>query len=140
MGNMFIDCGVPPKILPQNLYNRMEMEVVKAISREPMQELRPQICSVKQILNDIDPQMVGRLSGAEFNAEVAEVRAALANEVTELEETVLFTAAEQGHIDVVKELLKYSNKEALTKKNRSAFDPLHVAASQGHLGDNRRFP
>ncbi|GMH22691.1 hypothetical protein Nepgr_024534 [Nepenthes gracilis] len=42
-GNMFIDCGVPPKILLQDLYNRIEMEVVTATSREPKQELRPQI-------------------------------------------------------------------------------------------------
>ncbi|GMH12321.1 hypothetical protein Nepgr_014162 [Nepenthes gracilis] len=34
----------------------------------------------------------------------------LVNEVNELEETVLFTGAEKGHI-VVKELLKYSNRE-----------------------------
>ncbi|GMH07926.1 hypothetical protein Nepgr_009766 [Nepenthes gracilis] len=94
---------------------------------------RGDLAAVKQILNDIDSQMVGRLSGAEFNAEVAEVRAALVNEVNELEETVLFAAVVKGHIDVVKELLKYSNKGALTKKNRSGFDPLHVAASQGHL-------
>ncbi|XP_070668928.1 ankyrin repeat-containing protein ITN1-like [Malus domestica] len=76
--------------------------------------------------------MVGTVSGAEFDTEVAEVRAAVVNEVNELGETALFTAADKGHLDVVKELLKYSNKETVTKKNRSGFDPLHAAASQGH--------
>nr|KJB34344.1 hypothetical protein B456_006G060700 [Gossypium raimondii] len=47
-------------------------------------------------------------------------------------ETALFTAAKKGHLDVLKELLKYSNKETITKKNKSRFDPLHIAASQGH--------
>nr|GLL20809.1 ankyrin repeat-containing protein ITN1-like [Ipomoea trifida] len=90
------------------------------------------LVAVKQILDDIDSQMVGMLSGDEFDNEVAEIRASVVNEVNELGETALFTAADKGHLEVVKELLKYSNKETLTKKNRSLFDPLHVAASQGH--------
>ena len=97
---------------------------------------RGDLAAVKQILDDIDSQMVKTLSGADFDAEVAEVRSLVVNEVNELGETALFTAAERGHIEVVKELLKYSNKETLTTKNRSAFDPLHIAASQGHHGKN----
>ncbi|KAG7016257.1 Ankyrin repeat-containing protein ITN1 [Cucurbita argyrosperma subsp. argyrosperma] len=93
---------------------------------------RGDLAAVKQILGDIDSQMVRNLSGADLDAEVAEVRSLVVNEVNELGETALFTAAERGHIEVVKELLKYSNKETLTTKNRSAFDPLHIAASQGH--------
>ncbi|XP_068329446.1 ankyrin repeat-containing protein ITN1-like [Pyrus communis] len=93
---------------------------------------RADLAAVKKILGDIDSQMVGTVSGAEFDTEVAEVRAAVVNEVNELGETALFTAADKGHLDVVKELLKYSNKETVTKKNRSGFDPLHAAASQGH--------
>ncbi|XP_031094887.1 ankyrin repeat-containing protein ITN1-like [Ipomoea triloba] len=90
------------------------------------------LAAVKQILDDIDSQMVGMLSGAEFDREVAEIRESVVNEVNELGETALFTAADKGHLEVVKELLKYSTKETLTKKNRSLFDPLHIAASQGH--------
>ncbi|XP_022939595.1 ankyrin repeat-containing protein ITN1-like [Cucurbita moschata] len=93
---------------------------------------RGDLAAVKQILGDIDAQMVRNLSGADLDAEVAEVRSLVVNEVNELGETALFTAAERGHIEVVKELLKYSNEETLTTKNRSAFDPLHIAASQGH--------
>ncbi|KAM2039802.1 hypothetical protein ACFX1T_013210 [Malus domestica] len=93
---------------------------------------RADLAAVKKILDDIDSQMVGTVSGTEFDTEVAEVRAAVVNEVNELEETTLFTAADKGHLDVVKELLKYSNKETFTKKNRSGFDPLHAATSQGH--------
>lgn len=96
---------------------------------------RGDLAAVKQILNDIDKQMVGTFSGAEFDAEVAEVRAAVVNEVNELGETALFTAAEKGYLDIVKELLKYSSAETVTKKNLSGFDPLHAAASQGHHGN-----
>lgn len=97
---------------------------------------RGDLAAVKQILDGIDSQMVRTLSGADFDAEVAEVRSSIVNEVNELGETALFTAAERGHIEIVKELLKYSNKETLTTKNRSAFDPLHIAASQGHHGND----
>lgn len=90
--------------------------------------------AVKQILDDIEAQMVGTLSGEEFDAEVAEISTAIVNERNELGETALFTAAEKGHLDVVKELLHYSTKEGVSMKNRSGFDPLHIAASQGHQG------
>lgn len=93
---------------------------------------RGDLTAVKKILDDINNQMVGTLSGADFDNEVAEIRASVVNEVNELGETAMFTAAEKGHLEVVKELLKYSNKETLTKKNRSMFDPLHIAATQGH--------
>ncbi|XP_068328287.1 ankyrin repeat-containing protein ITN1-like [Pyrus communis] len=83
---------------------------------------RADLAAVKKILGDIDSQIVGAVSGAEFDTEVAEVRAAVVNEVNELGETALFTAADKGHLDVVKELLKYSNREIVTKKNRSGFD------------------
>ncbi|CAJ2632701.1 unnamed protein product [Trifolium pratense] len=88
--------------------------------------------AVRQILAEIDDQMMGTLSGAEFDAEVAEIRSAIVNEVNELGETALFTAADKGQFDVVKELLPYTTKEALSFKNRSGFDPLHIAANQGH--------
>ncbi|KAL1559420.1 Ankyrin repeat-containing protein itn1 [Salvia divinorum] len=93
---------------------------------------RGDLAAVKQILEDINSQMVGSLSGSEFDQEVAEIRASLVSEGNELGETALFTAAEKGHLGVVKELIKYANKETLAKKNRSLFDPLHIAASQGH--------
>lgn len=93
---------------------------------------RGDLAAVKQILDVIDTQMAGTFSGADLDHEVAEIRASVVNEVNELGETALYTAADKGHLDVVTELLKYSNKETLTKKNRSGFDPLHIAASQGH--------
>ncbi|GMY14632.1 ankyrin repeat-containing protein ITN1 [Fagus crenata] len=93
---------------------------------------RGDLAAVKQILGEIDAQLVGTLSGADFDAEVLEIRSAIVNEVNELGETALFTAAEKGHFDVVKELLQYTTKEGISMKNRSGFDPLHIAASQGH--------
>lgn len=97
---------------------------------------RGDVGAVRQILEDVDSQIMGTLSGDgdedDLNAEIAEVRACLANEENELGETPLFTAAEKGHLDVVKELLNYSTAQTVSKKNRSGFDPLHIAASQGH--------
>ncbi|CAK8574346.1 unnamed protein product [Lathyrus sativus] len=96
---------------------------------------RGDVGAVRQILLDIDSQIMGNLSGdddVDLNAEIAEVRALVVNEENELGETALFTAAEKGHLDVVKELLKHSTLQTVSKKNRSGFDPLHIAASQGH--------
>jgi len=98
---------------------------------------RGDVGAVRQILLDIDSQIMGTLSGdddVDLNAEIAEVRALVVNEENELGETALFTAAEKGHLDVVKELLKHSTLQTVSKKNRSGFDPLHIAASQGHHG------
>ncbi|XP_031396352.1 ankyrin repeat-containing protein ITN1-like [Punica granatum] len=94
---------------------------------------RGDLAAVKQILGEIDAQMMGTLSGADFDAEVAEIRSSVVNEVNELGETALFAAAEKGHLDVVKELLQHSTKEGTAIKNRSGFAPLHIAASSGHL-------
>lgn len=96
---------------------------------------RGDLAAVKQILGEIDSQMVGTLSGAEFDAEVLNIRSAIVNEVNELGETALFSAAEKGHLNVVKELLQYTTEEGILLKNRSGFDPLHIAASQGHQGN-----
>ncbi|KAF8045587.1 hypothetical protein N665_4669s0001 [Sinapis alba] len=78
---------------------------------------RGDLAIVQQILKDINSQMEGTLSGEEFDAEVAKIRASIVNEVNELGETALFTAAD---------------KESIAKKNRSGYDPLHIAAIQGH--------
>ncbi|XP_020238164.1 ankyrin repeat-containing protein ITN1 isoform X1 [Cajanus cajan] len=96
---------------------------------------RGDVGAVRQILLDVDSQIMGTLGGddgGDLNAEIAEVRACLVNEENELGETALFTAAERGHLDVVKELLNHSTAQTVSKKNRSGFDPLHIAASQGH--------
>ncbi|KAL5098379.1 hypothetical protein RYX36_002706 [Vicia faba] len=95
---------------------------------------RGDVGAVRQILLDVDSQIMGNLSGddVDLKDEIAEVRALVVNEENELGETALFTAAEKGHLDVVKELLKHSTLQTVAKKNRSGFDPLHIAASQGH--------
>lgn len=95
---------------------------------------RGDLASVMQIMAEIEAQMVRPFGNEELNAEVAEIRSAIVNEVIELGETPLFTAAKKGHLNVVKELLKYSAKEGIYAKNGSGFDPLHIAASQGHQG------
>ncbi|KAJ8636954.1 hypothetical protein MRB53_011221 [Persea americana] len=93
---------------------------------------RGDLAAVKQILGEIDAQLVGSSASAEFDAQVAEIRSGMVNEVNELGETALLEAAEAGHIEVVRELLKYSNKDSICRKNQSGFDALHKAASEGH--------
>lgn len=46
------------------------------------------------------------------------------------------TAAEKGQLGVVAELLKYSNKASISRKNRSGFDAFHVAVKGGHQGES----
>lgn len=90
--------------------------------------------AVRQIIAEIDAQMTG--TGEEFDSEVAEIRAAIVNEANEMEATALLIAAEKGFLDIVVELLKHSDKDSLTRKNKSGFDALHVAAREGHRGEH----
>ncbi|KAK9064137.1 hypothetical protein SSX86_018009 [Deinandra increscens subsp. villosa] len=83
------------------------------------------LASVKHILDEIISQIPETSSGADF-------RASMVNQVNERGETALYAAAENGHLEVVKELLKYAEKETLTRRSCLEFDPLHIAASQGH--------
>ncbi|KAH7677983.1 Integral membrane ankyrin-repeat protein Kidins220 (protein kinase D substrate) protein [Dioscorea alata] len=92
---------------------------------------RGDLAAVRQILSEIDAQMMGTSGGADFDAEVAEIRSAVVNEVNEVEETALFIAAERGFIDVVVELLKYSDRESIARKNRSGYDAFHAAVREG---------
>ncbi|URE05172.1 Ankyrin repeat-containing protein [Musa troglodytarum] len=94
---------------------------------------RGDLAAVRQILDQIDAQVTETAAGgADFDTEVAEIRAAVVNEVNEVEETPLFIAADKGFLDIVVELLKYSDQDSLCRKNRSGFDALHVAAREGH--------
>ncbi|RRT42908.1 hypothetical protein B296_00031804 [Ensete ventricosum] len=97
---------------------------------------RGDLAAVRQILGEIDAQMTGTAMGADFDAEVAEIRAAVVNDVNEEDETALFTAAQKGFLDVVVELLKYTDRESLTRRNRSGFDVFHIAAREGHQDIN----
>ncbi|KAJ4957823.1 hypothetical protein NE237_024934 [Protea cynaroides] len=48
-------------------------------------------------------------------------------------ETALYTAAENGHVLVVKELLKHLNLETASLSAKNSYDAFHVAAKQGHI-------
>lgn len=89
---------------------------------------------VNQILEEIEAQMTGTENGADFDFELEEIRTAIVNEVNELGETPLYTAAEKGHIDVVKALLPHMTSEGISSKNQAGLDAFHVAAAQGHEG------
>jgi hypothetical protein len=96
---------------------------------------RGDLDAVRQIIAEIDAQMTG--TGEDFDTEVAEIRAAIVNEANEKEETALLIAAEKGFLDIVVELLKHSDKDSLTRKNKTGLDALHVAVKEGHRGEHR---
>ncbi|KAG1371643.1 ankyrin repeat-containing protein ITN1 [Cocos nucifera] len=100
---------------------------------------RGDLAAVRQILGEIDAQMTGTAVGAEFDAEVAEIRSAVVNDINEVDETALFIAAEGGFLDVVVELLKYTDRESLLRKNRSGYDAFHIAVREGHRAIRIRF-
>ncbi|KAJ8754181.1 hypothetical protein K2173_002080 [Erythroxylum novogranatense] len=48
-------------------------------------------------------------------------------------ETALYVATECGHIDLVKEMIKYYDTTTAGLKARNGYDPFHLAAKQGGL-------
>ncbi|WOL17886.1 ankyrin repeat-containing protein [Canna indica] len=48
-------------------------------------------------------------------------------------ETALYIAAEKGHVQVVKEILKVSDIQSAGIKANNSYDSFHIAAKQGHL-------
>jgi len=93
---------------------------------------RGDLAAVRMILAEIDAQMTG--TGSDFDKEVEEIRSAMVNELNEVGETALFIAADKGHVDMVVELLRYTDRDGLTRKNQSGYDSLHVAVREGRHG------
>ncbi|CAN1798379.1 Ankyrin repeat-containing protein ITN1 [Linum perenne] len=93
---------------------------------------RGDLAAVKQILDDIDTQMVGTLSGSEFETEVAEIRASVVNEVNELGETALFTASDRGHLEAIVQVLLHHDPSLSQTYGPSNATPLVSAATRGH--------
>ncbi|KAF7818549.1 ankyrin repeat-containing protein [Senna tora] len=48
-------------------------------------------------------------------------------------ETALYVAAENGHVDLVKQLIGYHDISLASVKARNGFDAFHIAAKNGHL-------
>lgn len=49
-------------------------------------------------------------------------------------ETALYIAAEKGHVEVVREILKVSDTQSAAIKANNSYDSFHIAVKQGHLG------
>ncbi|KAK3447430.1 hypothetical protein EUGRSUZ_A02955 [Eucalyptus grandis] len=81
-GNMFLDSGTPPTIVPRDFYNRLEAEVKRAVELTPIDDpqLRPQLCYGR------DVQAKGPVLTAHFDGK-AEV---------ELKQTSTFIEAKDG--------------------------------------------
>ena len=65
-GNVFIDAGVPPTLLPRDFYNRLVEGVKEAVSMEPVDDpaLRPQLCYGSSILSN-GPILTAHFDGAD---------------------------------------------------------------------------
>jgi ankyrin repeat protein len=50
-------------------------------------------------------------------------------------ETALYVAAENGHVDLVKEMIKYHDAGLAGTKAKNDYDAFHIAAKQGDLGE-----
>ncbi|KAG5253123.1 hypothetical protein OIU77_017633 [Salix suchowensis] len=48
-------------------------------------------------------------------------------------ETALYVASERGHVDIVKELIKYYDSGLASLRARNGYDAFHIAAKQGDL-------
>nr|GEZ02733.1 ankyrin repeat-containing protein At5g02620-like [Tanacetum cinerariifolium] len=48
-------------------------------------------------------------------------------------ETPLYVAVEYGHVDLVREMMKYYDSESAAIKAKNGFDAFHIAAKQGDL-------
>ncbi|XP_031485704.1 ankyrin repeat-containing protein ITN1-like [Nymphaea colorata] len=89
------------------------------------------LAAVHRVLHGIDEQMVCA-DGLGADAERAEIRAAVVNEVNELGETALYIAADRGSLDMVKELLSHSSRESVARKTNAGYTALHIAAKKGY--------
>lgn len=70
-----------------------------------------------------------------MNAEIAgtKVHRDLIASQNDLGETSFYIAAAYGHMDIIKELLKYIDFEAASVKTQNGYDALHIAAKHGRL-------
>ncbi|KAF3773315.1 Ankyrin repeat-containing protein [Nymphaea thermarum] len=91
------------------------------------------LAEVRQILGGAEECTPGPEPVLDADAETAaEIRAVVANEVNDLEESALYIAAERGYLDMVRELLCYTSLETLRRKSNSGCTPLHIASKNGH--------
>lgn len=51
-------------------------------------------------------------------------------------ETALYAAAECGHVDLAKEMMKYYDVGLAGIKARNGYDAFHIASKQGHIGNS----
>lgn len=135
--------GAAPALVLSSSMDKKKKKYVKQVTgRHNDTELhlaarRGDLPAVRRILGDVVAQVAGMTSEVtELEAVTAEMVSAVVNETNEFGETALITAAEKGHLSVVAELLQYSDKENISRKNRSGFDAFHVAVKEGHRGES----
>lgn len=133
--------SAPALVLSSSMDKKKKKYVKQVTGRHNDTELhlaarRGDLPAVRRILGDVVAQVAGMTSEVtELDAVTAEMVSAVVNETNEFGETALITAVEKGHLSVVAELLQYSDKENISRKNRSGFDAFHVAVKEGHRGE-----
>lgn len=76
-------------------------------------------------------EMIGEHDGAELKELLAEQN--------QSGETALYVAAEYGHTDMVKILMKHSDSTLAGTKAKNGFDAFHIAAKNGYLRELTQF-
>ncbi|RWW13458.1 hypothetical protein GW17_00022832 [Ensete ventricosum] len=130
--------GAAPALVLSSSMDKKKKKYVKQVTGKHndtelhLAARRGDLPAVRRILGDVVAQVAEMTSEVtELEAVTAEMVSAVVNETNEFGETALITAAEKGNLSVVAELLQYSDKENISRKNRSGFDAFHVAVKEG---------
>lgn len=89
----------------------------------------PLITVVREGKTEIVLEMIG-----EHDGDVVKLKDLL-SEQNQSGETALYVAAESGHTDMVKILMKYSDSVLASTKAKNGFDAFHIAAKNGNLSE-----
>ncbi|XP_024011898.1 ankyrin repeat-containing protein At5g02620 isoform X1 [Eutrema salsugineum] len=85
----------------------------------------PLLTAVREGNTELILQMIGEYDGVELKELLAEQN--------QSGETALYVAAESGHTDMVKILMKHSDSVLAGTKAKNGFDAFHIAAKNGNL-------
>lgn len=90
--------------------------------------------AVREGKTEIVLEMIG-----EYDGDGVKLKDLLA-EQNQSGETALYVAAESGHTDMVKILMKHSDSVLAATKAKNGFDAFHIAAKNGNLSELTKIP
>lgn len=102
-------------------------EIKKTMSKQmtARRDDTPLHTAVREGKTELLLEMIGEYDGVELKELLAEQN--------QSGETALYVAAEYGHTDMVKILMKFSDTVLAGTKAKNGFDAFHIAAKNGNL-------